>query len=75
MCSELYQVCTPLTLLSQCVFVYISNLSLEECLDSSAYTQNYIFILYIFNFSSTLKIIERDKIKLCRLTGDVGVTG
>lgn len=67
MCSEVFQACTPVTLLSQCVFVYISNISPEECLDSSACAQSYISILYVFHFSSTQKIIERDKMKLCRL--------
>lgn len=69
MCSELFQACTHMALLSQCVFVYISNLSPEECLDSSAYAHSYLSVLYIFSFSSTLKIIEGDKIKLCRLIG------
>lgn len=65
-CLELFQGSTPVT-----ISVYISKSCVEECLDSHAYANSCIAILYLFNFLSTLISTKRDRIKVCRLLGNM----
>lgn len=53
------------------ISVYISKLCVEECLDSYACANSCISILYLFNFLSTLISTKRDRIKVCRLLGNM----
>lgn len=66
-----------LWLFSICFFVYVyqnclqKNASTAMCMQTAAF----LFCTYLFNFSSTLRSTERDRIKLCRLIGNTGVEG
>lgn len=74
-CLELFQGCTPVTLLLLPIFVYVSKLSAEECLGSYSYADSFISVLYLFYFSTTLRSTKRDRIKLHRLVESMGIEG